>query len=186
MFTPGNTPWFVFLHCNFSNKWAQMSELLNTSSILSVHIQLLHITKENWPNRSRYTVLIFVAGARAAAVGQLSRMERAAKIPVIEEIDDQTRCKHWNSPLDVIAIKMPCCGKYFSCFECHRESTDHTAKVWRKSQFASELAILCGSCKIELTVEQYLDSGSSCPRCQAAFNPRCSAHYHLYFEQWTI
>ena len=114
---------------------------------------------------------------------QLSRMERAAKIPVIEELDGQTRCKHWYSPLDIIAIKMPCCGKYFSCFECHRENTDHAAKVWRRSQFASEFAVLCGSCKIELTVEQYLGSGSTCPRCQAAFNPRCSAHYHLYFEQ---
>jgi len=97
-------------------------------------------------------------------------------------IDAQTRCVHWHSELDVIAIKFKCCGEYFPCFECHQETAGHEAKPWKKHEFR-EKAILCGRCLTELTVSDYLASGHCCPSCKGAFNPRCALHYQLYFEQ---
>jgi uncharacterized CHY-type Zn-finger protein len=53
--------------------------------------------------------------------------------------------------------------------------------VWPKESFDKK-GILCGSCKEELTIEEYLGCHSVCPKCQAEFNPGCSLHKHLYFE----
>jgi len=96
-------------------------------------------------------------------------------------IDQQTRCVHWHSKLDVIAIKFKCCGNYYPCFSCHEETTDHKPKVWPKAEFDTK-GILCGVCGTELTINEYMGSNNTCPNCQAAFNPGCSKHYHLYFE----
>lgn len=97
-------------------------------------------------------------------------------------IDAETRCVHWHAELDVIAIKFKCCGEYYPCFECHEETANHAAQQWKKSEF-NEKAILCGRCQAELTISEYLNSGHQCPSCGGAFNPRCSLHHHLYFEQ---
>jgi len=96
-------------------------------------------------------------------------------------VDNQTRCQHWHSELDVIAIKFKCCDKYFPCFSCHEEEADHDSQVWPKAEFTTK-AILCGVCGYELSIEEYQASGNSCPNCTTAFNPGCSKHYHLYFE----
>jgi uncharacterized CHY-type Zn-finger protein len=96
-------------------------------------------------------------------------------------IDDQTRCEHYHSPLDIIAIKFKCCGTYYPCYECHEETSGHPTSVWKKTE-RSVNAVLCGVCKQELSIEQYFNSNNSCPYCHAAFNPGCSKHYHLYFE----
>lgn len=96
-------------------------------------------------------------------------------------VDNQTRCVHWHSQLDVIAIKFKCCDKYYPCFSCHKETTDHKPEVWPRAEFDSK-AILCGVCGTELTINEYMESDHTCPKCQAAFNPGCSKHYHLYFE----
>jgi uncharacterized CHY-type Zn-finger protein len=95
--------------------------------------------------------------------------------------DEQTRCRHWHSPLDIIAIKFKCCNTYYACYECHREMADHKPEVWTKDERA-EKAILCGVCKTELSIGEYFDSSNLCPHCGSAFNPNCSKHYHLYFE----
>ncbi|HEY1463723.1 MAG TPA: CHY zinc finger protein [Terriglobales bacterium] len=97
------------------------------------------------------------------------------------DIDPQTRCKHYRSPLDVIAIKMKCCGKYYACKDCHEELANHTIEVWPKNLW-SEKAVLCGVCGIELTIERYLASENQCPSCKASFNPGCKNHYHFYFS----
>ncbi|GMQ23746.1 hypothetical protein Aoki45_04280 [Algoriphagus sp. oki45] len=96
-------------------------------------------------------------------------------------VDNQTRCVHWHSDLDIIAIKFKCCDKYYPCFSCHEEEADHEHKVWTKKEF-DQKAILCGVCGNELTIQGYMDSNNTCPHCQSAFNPGCSKHYHLYFE----
>jgi uncharacterized CHY-type Zn-finger protein len=44
------------------------------------------------------------------------------------------------------------------------------------------LAIVCGACGRELSVDEYLGCEFSCPNCTARFNPGCASHYHLYFE----
>jgi uncharacterized CHY-type Zn-finger protein len=41
---------------------------------------------------------------------------------------------------------------------------------------------MCGECGNQLSIRKYLNSDSTCPRCESRFNPGCSNHYHLYFE----
>lgn len=98
-------------------------------------------------------------------------------------IDDQTRCEHWHSSLDIIAIKFKCCKEYYyPCYQCHEETVDHKPEVWKKEEWNTK-AILCGVCKTELTINEYFHSVNHCPHCHAAFNPNCCRHYHLYFEK---
>jgi uncharacterized CHY-type Zn-finger protein len=97
------------------------------------------------------------------------------------DVDAQTRCRHYHKEIDIIAIKFKCCETYYPCYLCHEEAADHTAEVWGKEQ-RNEKAVLCGSCGHELTIAQYMECKSSCPECQAPFNPGCALHYDLYFE----
>lgn len=97
------------------------------------------------------------------------------------EVDATSRCTHWHSPLNIIAIKFSCCGKWFPCYSCHAELTDHSAGVWKTNEFDSE-AILCGECGNRLTIDEYMACSSACPSCGASFNPGCANHYHLYFQ----
>lgn len=96
-------------------------------------------------------------------------------------VDNQTRCVHWHSELDIIAIKFKCCDKYYPCFSCHEEEADHEHQVWPKAEF-DQKAILCGVCGNELSIADYMASNNTCPHCKSGFNPGCSKHYHLYFE----
>ena len=93
----------------------------------------------------------------------------------------QTQCKHWNSPLDIIAIRHACCGKFYACISCHDALEEHISSVWPLSQ-RNERAILCGKCRHVLRVDEYLSSGSVCTSCGAEFNPGCKGHWGLYFE----
>jgi uncharacterized CHY-type Zn-finger protein len=96
-------------------------------------------------------------------------------------IDEYSRCVHYHSFLDVIAVKFKCCGEYYSCYYCHEEETDHELGLWKKNEFDTK-AILCGICKNEMTINEYLESQNNCPFCNASFNPNCNNHHHLYFE----
>jgi len=96
-------------------------------------------------------------------------------------LDPQTRCAHYHSSLDIIAIKMKCCGVYYACKDCHIELADHPISVWPRAEF-HQRAVLCGTCGRELTIHQYLQCDSRCPHCHAAFNPLCAHHHHSYFE----
>lgn len=101
------------------------------------------------------------------------------------DVDSQTRCRHWHSSLDVIAIKFKCCGRFFPCFDCHAEIEKHEPKVWLRNEFETK-AVLCGVCGHQLSVSEYFACDSVCPRCESAFNPGCANHYHLYFERSEI
>jgi len=132
-----------------------------------------------------YCSCYFAAAAlkpRAPALRTFATMAGASRPLVYQEIDGQTRCKHWHSELDIVAIKMRCCQQYYSCISCHDETADHSALVWRKDEFSSTTAVLCGACGHEMTIAAYLRCNSQCPQCSAPFNPRCSSHYHFYFE----
>jgi uncharacterized CHY-type Zn-finger protein len=98
------------------------------------------------------------------------------------DLESQTRCKHYHGPTDIIAIKMRCCGVYYACKDCHEEIADHNIEVWPESEWDKK-AILCGACRTELSVRDYLKSKYRCPVCRADFNPRCGNHYHYYFSQ---
>jgi uncharacterized CHY-type Zn-finger protein len=95
-------------------------------------------------------------------------------------IDDQTRCIHYGTAVDIVAIKFFCCGQYYPCHLCHAETADHPAEQWPRARW-SEPAILGGECKAEIAVADYL-AVTACPNCGAEFNEGCRLHSHLYFE----
>src|SRR5467141_5383972 len=84
-------------------------------------------------------------------------------------IEAHTRCAHYHSELDRIAIKFKCCQAYYACYQCHEAAADHAAQVWPRREF-TEQAILCGACGEALTIAQYLQCHAVCPACQARFN----------------
>ncbi|MGO4536014.1 CHY zinc finger protein [Leifsonia sp. 2MCAF36] len=94
-------------------------------------------------------------------------------------VDDETRCIHYRSALDVVAIRFACCGEYYPCHLCHAEAAGHPAERWPLADRDRE-AVLCGVCGDQLTIAEYLET-DSCPRCGAAFNPGCRLHTDLYF-----
>ncbi|PQZ93871.1 hypothetical protein CQ018_09520 [Arthrobacter sp. MYb227] len=94
-------------------------------------------------------------------------------------IDEQTRCIHYKTSLDVIAIKFACCGEFYPCHLCHEQTADHIATQWPDTA-ADEKAVLCGVCGYIMEIGEYLNV-SSCPKCAAAFNPGCKLHAELYF-----
>lgn len=72
-----------------------------------------------------------------------------------QTVDNETRCAHYHSQLDIIAIKFKCCKKYYPCYECHQEAEIHTPQIWSVAEH-NEKAILCGVCKHEFTLPEYL------------------------------
>lgn len=97
-------------------------------------------------------------------------------------VNSRTQCAHYHSECDIIAIRHKCCSQFYACIQCHNEAVSHAPQVWLKTEFQTE-AIYCGNCNSTLSIARYLSSNSTCPHCQAAFNPSCANHYHLYFEQ---
>lgn len=92
-----------------------------------------------------------------------------------ELVDVQGRCTHYHSLLDVVANKCRTCGTYWACHLCHEASGHEFGPMP-----ANELAVMCGVCGHEMTRADY---GSSCPRCDAMFNPGCALHAGIYFAE---
>ena len=97
------------------------------------------------------------------------------------DIDAETRCLHWHSDLDIVAIKFKCCGRWYPCYECHESVAGHEPRIWPTGE-RGEKAVLCGKCGYQLSINEYLQSGAQCTVCKSAFNPGCARHYDLYFE----
>jgi uncharacterized CHY-type Zn-finger protein len=95
-------------------------------------------------------------------------------------VDDQTRCVHYRTALDVVAIRFRCCQEFYPCHLCHQESAGHAAVQWPIEEYGTA-AVLCGVCKAELAINEYL-AVDACPRCAAPFNPGCRSHAQLYFQ----
>lgn len=96
-------------------------------------------------------------------------------------VDCETRCVHYGSDRDVVAIRFFCCGDWYACYSCHAALANHRAETWPRDRF-NEKAVLCGVCRYEMTIHTYLQSGDKCVQCGAAFNPNCRLHHHLYFQ----
>ncbi len=94
-------------------------------------------------------------------------------------VDDQTRCVHYATPADVVAIQFHCCRRFYPCFQCHATAETHPATLWPAADFAQP-AILCGVCRTRMSISQYRDV-HACPHCAAPFNDGCRLHAHLYF-----
>ncbi|HNV29617.1 MAG TPA: CHY zinc finger protein [Cyclobacteriaceae bacterium] len=134
--------------------------------------------------------MIFISGCRKneSAVALTVQSDTTAHDRIIgglmvkgKVIDNQTRCSHYHTDLDIIAIKFKCCDTYYPCYSCHKESADHKAITWPENEWDHK-AILCGVCGHELTVKEYMASNNTCPLCQSSFNPNCKKHYDLYFS----
>ncbi|ELK46448.1 CHY zinc finger protein [Halobacillus sp. ACCC02827] len=95
-------------------------------------------------------------------------------------VDTNTRCVHYHSETDIIAIKMHCCQTYYACIFCHDELEDHGKSRWPRNRW-DEAAVLCGNCESELSIQNYMKA-SVCPNCKHAFNAGCRLHYPYYFE----
>jgi uncharacterized CHY-type Zn-finger protein len=108
------------------------------------------------------------------------RPERNTEVRGVE-VDAETRCVHWRSREDIVAIKMACCGEYWSCKDCHAALAGHAIAVWPRAEWDAR-AVLCGACRVEMTIREYMECESRCPACGAAFNPMCRGHWQFYFE----
>ena len=97
------------------------------------------------------------------------------------DLDPNTRCAHYHTAVDIIAVKLKCCGEYYACKECHDAFADHALAQWPVNEYDTP-AVLCGQCSSQLTIAEYLRCDNRCPACSAAFNPRCSVHHHFYFS----
>lgn len=94
-------------------------------------------------------------------------------------VDAQTRCVHYDSPADIVAIKMKCCRAYFACKDCHAALAGHALEPWSRGE-ETQRAVICGACGSELTIAQYLKSSDRCPACGATFNAGCRKHHGYY------
>lgn len=100
---------------------------------------------------------------------------------VTRAIDDETRCEHYDGPLDVVAFRFRCCGGWFPCRACHDEAVDHETQTWGPGDVDTH-AVLCGACESTMTIDAYLACGHTCPFCEASFNPGCEDHWDRYFR----
>ncbi len=100
-------------------------------------------------------------------------------------LDAQTRCAHYATARDVVALRFACCPAYWSCHRCHAELAGHPAVPVPEADF-DRPHVLCGVCRTELSVSAYLALETApdpaCPACGAPFNPGCAAHAPLYFD----
>jgi|SRR6056297_3034063 len=94
-------------------------------------------------------------------------------------VDPATRCAHYDSDRDVVALRFACCDAYYPCFRCHEAVADHDAE--RLPVESPDPAVLCGACGVELTPREFVDGTHECPDCGTAFNPGCGDHYDRYF-----
>jgi len=97
------------------------------------------------------------------------------------DVDPASRCAHYHSPRDVVAIRMKCCGHYYACKDCHAALAGHAVQRWPRDERDAR-AVMCGVCGTEMRIRDYLESAEACPACNAPFNPGCRAHHHFYFE----
>lgn len=93
-------------------------------------------------------------------------------------IDKDSRCQHYHSEVDVVALKCGQCQRYYACYECHDTLEDHGFVAMHRAEL---YPVLCGACRNCLSQEEY--KGGSCPYCAHPFNPNCSLHDSIYFKE---
>lgn len=100
------------------------------------------------------------------------------------DVQPETRCAHYHGPTDVVAIRFPCCDRFYPCHACHATVADHEPARWSTTE-ADTPAVLCGACGTVLSIRQYRSSPDACVECGSTFNPKCVRHHSLYFESRT-
>ena len=68
-------------------------------------------------------------------------------------------CKHVLNAQ--VALRAPCCKKWFDCPECHEQSQDHELEK------TTELVMVCKKCKkvFRKNIEEYEEADEHCPGC---------------------
>ena len=95
-------------------------------------------------------------------------------------VDDESRCVHYHSEKDIVALQCYECKKYYACYQCHDTLESHVFSPYPLI-LKEARPILCGSCKTLLSYEEYTEKGT-CPFCNAQFNPACQKHHSIYFR----
>ncbi|WP_414049110.1 CHY zinc finger protein [Macrococcus animalis] len=95
-------------------------------------------------------------------------------------VDEQGRCEHYHSPVDVVCYQFPENDTYYPCHLCY-EAIHQSAPQAKYSIHSDLKAVLCGVCQTEIAINAYVQS-NQCPNCTHPFNPGCKNHFHLYFE----
>jgi len=91
-------------------------------------------------------------------------------------IDNQGRCEHYGSPLDIIANRCGECGKLYACYKCHDELENHSFCAVDETE---ENTVMCGVCGKFYSYADYKKL-CSCESCKSSFNPKCSLHSSIY------
>ncbi len=94
-------------------------------------------------------------------------------------LDAKTRRVHDHSDLDIIAIRVFCCDTYYACKQCHAESADHSIRVWRVALW-NQNAILCGNCRIALSIPGLRARGISVQSVMPALTPAAANSLNLF------
>jgi uncharacterized CHY-type Zn-finger protein len=109
------------------------------------------------------------------------------------DVDAETRCAHYHTDRDIVAMRVACCDRYYPCVECHEAVVGDDHELVRVPPAAfDEPAVVCGVCGTRLTVTEYVavlsdaSTGAGvddprCPDCGAGFNPGCRDHLDRYF-----
>src|ERR1700677_2761015 len=92
--------------------------------------------------------------------------------------------KRPGAPITILRLisprsKMAWCGVYYAGKGCLGLLAGRAVRVWPTAKWDVP-AVLCGVCGYKLTIREYMDSGSVCPRCKAGFNPGYSSHSKFY------
>jgi uncharacterized CHY-type Zn-finger protein len=145
---------------------------------LAGHEALDHATSADGPAMDTVTSVRSTATDGGAA-GRDPAAESDDVVVRGPSIDAETRCIHYGSALDVVALRAPCCDAWYPCHLCHAAVADHPLQVIPRAEHHLPAA-LCGVCRETMSVPEYL-AADSCPSCGAPFNPGCAAHAHVYF-----
>ena len=93
------------------------------------------------------------------------------------ETHRESRCKHYHSKLDVLALESSCCNKFYSCVKCHDEMENHAMIPWDSDTSLNRHALLCGVCEKTFSIRTWdmynyicLSSQHCTLRCQKCWN----------------
>lgn len=96
-------------------------------------------------------------------------------------VDNEIRCQHYHTELDIVALKCFDCLKYYACYQCHDNLEEHCFRAY-PCHLKQDKVLICGVCQHEMVIEEYQEA-IACSNCHSVFNPACSKHYDIYFEK---
>ncbi|BBE41205.1 CHY zinc finger protein [Streptococcus dysgalactiae] len=92
------------------------------------------------------------------------------------DLDQEYRCLHYHTTLDIVGLKCAFCQTYYACYHCHDQLTEH---AFVPTGSAEMFPVICGHCRKLLSRAEY--ASGHCPYCQSPFNPACHRHKDIYF-----